>query len=47
MMIDIGIIGCIGLAITDWIINHHEAIKFYCKDILSFYFNKDKEIFNK
>lgn len=29
MMIDMGIIGCIGLVITDWIIKHRAAIKFY------------------
>ena len=45
MMIDMGVVGCIGLALTDWIMRHSTAIKYYIKDIIKFYYNADKEIF--
>ena len=47
MMIDIGIVGCIGLVLTDWIMHHYNAIKYYIKDMIAFYYNADKEIFGK
>lgn len=46
-MFTLGIIGCIGLVVTDWIINHQEAIKFYVKDFFNFYYNYNKELFNR
>jgi len=35
MMIDIGIVGCIGLVLTDWIMHHYNAIKYYIKEIIN------------
>lgn len=35
MMIDMGIVGCIGLALTDWIIHYSQAIKYYIKEIVN------------
>lgn len=33
MMIDMGIVGCIGLVLTDWIMRHPTVIKYYIKEI--------------
>lgn len=35
MMIDMGIVGCIGLALTDWAMRHSTAIKHYIKEIVN------------
>lgn len=35
MMIDMGIVGCIGLVLTDWIMHHSQAIKCYIKEIVN------------
>ena len=47
MIIDMGVVGCIGLALIDWIMRYSNAIKYYIKDIIKFYYNADNEIFGK
>ena len=46
-MFALGIIGCIGLAVTDWILKNYNAIKYYARDFFNFYYNYDKELFNR
>ena len=47
MIIDMGVVGCISLTLTDWVMHYSNAIKYYIKDIIKFYYNADKEIFGK